>query len=298
MGGVLANNGDYTPWGKTSSESWDMNGKTWGYMAGGAIVGGISAGVGAAISASGGIMANTMGIMMSSAINSFGTTLYTGGQTDPSVSFGAGSYNFKKGTARGIWDWNDLSTMERIGYTAGALANTQDLVALFGSSTSYTVGSHVTKNDKTGHSYGYSQNVDDNIDISVASSKGWNPGGKTPGTTGHEARYLLQKFIPHKGRYFGSLRYHGKPGNSEITLYNVNKNILQNMTKRILGGLDPVSGGDLLYGFLNGCQSHVGRSLWAVGIPTLPINFHPYVLTLQLAIRQAAIQSSGILITR
>jgi len=104
--------------------------------------------------------------------------------------------------------------------------------------------------------------------------------------------------MPHKGRYYGSSHLQGKAGNWEITLNNVNKRILQNATQKILKGLDPASSSDLLYGFLNGCQSHVGRSLWMVGIPTLPINFHPFILSTQLTIRQAAIYSSGILTTR
>ena len=54
--------------------------------------------------------------------------------------------------------------------------------------------------------------------------------------------------------------------------------------------------GKLKYGFGFGCQSHVGRSLIAVGVPTLPINFHPLVLNTQLFIRQAGIFASPYLI--
>ncbi|MDR0659813.1 MAG: hypothetical protein LBG19_03210 [Prevotellaceae bacterium] len=32
--------------------------------------------------------------------------------------------------------------------------------------------------------------------------------------------------------------------------------------------------------------NHVSRSLWATGIPTLPINLHPYILNFQLMVRQ------------
>lgn len=59
-----------------------------GFMLGGAIVGGAVGYVGGLIAGSGIPMANTFGIASSSFVNSVGTTLYTGGQTDISVSFG------------------------------------------------------------------------------------------------------------------------------------------------------------------------------------------------------------------
>ena len=46
-----------------------------------------------------------------------------------SMSFGIGSYNFSNGSFRGLWDWNDLSTMERVGYSLGAFANATDITA-------------------------------------------------------------------------------------------------------------------------------------------------------------------------
>lgn len=74
------------------------------WMAGGAIVGGISGGMGGAIVSSGVPMANTLGIMGSSLTNSIGTHIYTGGMTDVGFSFGVGSYNLSKGEFRGLWD--------------------------------------------------------------------------------------------------------------------------------------------------------------------------------------------------
>jgi RHS repeat-associated protein len=75
QGGALANNGEINP------IKWDYNSaKTWGYMAGGAIVGAASSYIGATIAASGMPMANTVGIAMSSYVNSVGTNIYTGGQ--------------------------------------------------------------------------------------------------------------------------------------------------------------------------------------------------------------------------
>ena len=73
-GGVIANKSfNPTKWDFSSS-------KTWGYMLGGAVSGAISGGVGAAISNTGIVCANTLGIMAGSTINSVGAYCYTGGQ--------------------------------------------------------------------------------------------------------------------------------------------------------------------------------------------------------------------------
>ena len=91
-GGVIANKGQYNP------VKWDWSsGKTWGYMLGGAVVGGVSGYVGGAIATSGIPMANTVAIAGSSLVNSVGTWAYTGGQTPISISLGAVSYDFTNG---------------------------------------------------------------------------------------------------------------------------------------------------------------------------------------------------------
>ena len=119
-GGVIANKGQYNP-GK-----WDYSsGKTWGYVLGGAVVGGLAGLAGGAIAGSGIPMANTAAIAGSSLINSVGTYAYTGGQTPISISFGVLSYNFTN---------NDLGYLgkkgnkwyENLGYGLGALANLSD----------------------------------------------------------------------------------------------------------------------------------------------------------------------------
>lgn len=73
---------------------------------------------------------------------------------------------------------------------------------------------------------------------------------------------------------------------------NVNQKIPQNMTQNIDVGKG-LFGGTLKWNlFLYSCSNYVTRSLWAVGVPTLPINLHPHILNLQLAIRQIGIYSS------
>lgn len=88
-GGVIANKGEYNPL------KWDYSsGKTWGYMLGGAVVGGISGAIGGAIAGSGIPLANTAGIAASSFVNSIGTHIYTGGQTPITMSIGVASFDF------------------------------------------------------------------------------------------------------------------------------------------------------------------------------------------------------------
>ncbi len=120
MGGTMAN-GTYNP------TQWDYSsGKTWGYIAGGAIVGAASGAIGVAVAGSGMPFANTVGIALSSFVNSVGTTMYTGGQTDVLISFGAFSYNVTSGEV-GFLGKNGNSLLENIGYGLGALANLNDL---------------------------------------------------------------------------------------------------------------------------------------------------------------------------
>lgn len=103
QGGSLAN-------GTMNPLKWDYSsGKTWGYMGAGAVVGGLSGYIVGAVTTSGMPFANTAGLVAGSFINSVGTHIYTGGQTDVSVNFGIGSFNISKGEVRGLWNWNDLS---------------------------------------------------------------------------------------------------------------------------------------------------------------------------------------------
>lgn len=147
-GGVIANDGQYNP------TKWDYNsGKTWGYMLGGAVVGGVSGYAGWAIAGSGIPMANTVAIASSSLINSVGTNIYTGGQTPISMSFGVASYDFTNGTF-GYLGKKGNSALENIGYAFGALANLSDAVSLFrGGGQNVKVNSaKATKEDWWGHS--------------------------------------------------------------------------------------------------------------------------------------------------
>ena len=120
QGGSMAN-------GTMNPFKWDYSsGKTWGYMAGGAVVGGASGYIGGAVATSGMPFANTAGLVAGSFVNSVGTSIYTGGKTDASVNFGFGSYNFDTGEF-GYIGKKGNSALENIGYGLGALANLRDI---------------------------------------------------------------------------------------------------------------------------------------------------------------------------
>ena len=165
-GGVIANN-NYNP------IKWDYSsGKTWGYMAGGAVVGGVSGYLGWAVTSCGMPLANTAGIISSSFTNSVGTFIYTGGQTPVSICFGAGSYDITNNEWGWLWKrGNDWS--ENLGYAMGALANLSDLLIGFHPEKVDLVTRHAHRD--SGHSAiveegtytGYKDNPDVNGIISV-----------------------------------------------------------------------------------------------------------------------------------
>ena len=119
-GGSMAN-------GTMNPFKWDYSsGKTWGYMLGGAVTGALSGGASSAIATSGIPFANTLAIMGGSLANSVGTWMYTGGQTDITMSLGFGSFNFSTGKFSTFSTKN--SWYENLGYGLGALANVSDVL--------------------------------------------------------------------------------------------------------------------------------------------------------------------------
>ena len=270
-GGVIANNGKYNP------VKWDYgSGKTWGYMLGGALIGGLSSGFGVSIAASGGFMSNTLGIMGGSFMNSVGMAAITG-QGSPTISFGFGSFDLGNGQFSTIFDWGDLSTMEKIGYGFGALANLTDVVSLFGGGTNYDINSARTNKKQGDEWWGHYSGTGDGINISVG-----------PGANDHTSKMDFFKTID--GVEWPN--YANNSGTWSIRVNNANQKILQGMTRNIENGKG-LFFGDLKWNLVGqSCVNHTARSLWAVGIPTLPINLHPHILNFQLFVRQFGIYSS------
>jgi hypothetical protein len=271
-GGVIANDGQYNP------VKWDYSsGRTWGYMLGGAVVGGVSGYAGWAIAGSGIPMANTAAIASSSLINSVGTWAYTGGQTPISISLGVASYDFTNGTF-GYLGKKGNSALENIGYTFGALANLTDAVSLFrGGGQNVKVNSAKTKGlDEHGEPvdwWGHSSVTDENGN-SLVSVGPDSPVGKSSSISETWKNSI-------KGAKTNWGTYLGKEGTWSVELNNISTNAIRNYASGITRW-------DLL---LNSCVGHTTRALWSAGIPTI-YTFHPHLLNFQLLVRQIGIYSS------
>lgn len=244
---------------------------------------GLSAGAGAYVASTGGIMANTMGIVTSSYINSLGTAIYTGGKTDVGVSFGAGSYSFTNGSFRGIWNWGDLSTAEKIGYTAGALANVQDITAGLNG-----INVNVKSRPKLA---GHSQIDGDDVLISVGPNVDPWP---DVGGLKWEIKFAKENL---KGKIFvGENVSYIDYSDKQITtrLYNVSSK-LRYFTARLNDSRKLIGNACLSYGLLNGCVNYTSRALLFSGVVNvnalLPVTA-PVLLNLELALRQVAIYAS------
>ena len=297
VGGSIANN-TYNP------VNWEWgSGKTWGYMIGGGLVGGLSAWAGTAVTASGIPFANTLGIVASSSLNSIGTYVYSGGQTDLSIGFGFASYNITKN------EWGYLgkegnSTLENIGYGLGALANVQDLFAGY-SGTNIQVKS---RKDLFGHSElgEYSNNgVYQNGDalVSVGPDQYCTP------ETMERYRSMIEGVDVNTNLGFempfvkATLQGQSFPGKNismiqlddpqfVTNLYNVSGKIMRKMTTNLNNGRNLLNIGPLKYGLFNGCVNHTSRALAYSGVlnvnALLPIT-SPVLLNFELAIRNFGI---------
>ncbi len=255
FGGVSANGGQYNP-GK-----WDFeSGRTWGYLLGGAVTGAVSGGVGASVAAGGGAFASTMGIVVGSSINSFGTLLYTGGESDFSVSFGVGSYNFSEGKF-GYLGKKGNSALENIGYGLGALANVSDVLAGF---KPEDVQLNTEKSDAIGHSALTKVGETDPKNSLV--SVGPAPGGKWIYNP-----LKFQKGTNHWKNYVNA----GKDV-SKVVVKGVNLKTITNYGNHLNKGVN--------YNlYFSSCVNHTARALTLAGVPSIGI--HPFILNAQLYLR-------------
>lgn len=266
-GGVIANEGQYNP------IKWDYSsGKTWGYMLGGAVVGGASGYAGWAIAGSGIPMANTAAIAGSSLINSVGTWAYTGGQTPISISFGVASYDFTNGTF-GYLGKKGNKWYENLGYGFGALANLSDAISfLRGGGQNIKVNSAKTsKKDWWGHSSITDENGNSLVSVGPPFD---DPVGKS-----NSLSETWKNSIKNANLKWDT--YLGEKGTWSVELNNISTNAISKYASGITRW-------DLL---LNSCIGHTSRALWSAGVPNIYL-FHPHFLNTQLLIRQLGIYSS------
>ncbi|MCK4679304.1 MAG: hypothetical protein KAT48_14315 [Bacteroidales bacterium] len=241
--------GGYSGWkiGEAAgAKGWAMV----GYIAGGAAIGGFSGFAGASIAASGGFMANTMGLIAGSYAHSVGmASLSSTANINSNIgfSFGVGSYNISEDELGGLWNWSNNTTMENIGYTFGALANLQDVNQLI-NSTQATL--YTQKKDILSHSAVTKRNNPNDVLMSFGPND--NKGGN-----------LLKYSIGFRK----SQSYYHVYDDLPVDII-VNKYTLSAM--RGLGKVLPFQG------ITTNCVNMSSLSLWLNGIPNIGI--HPYLL--------------------
>lgn len=259
QGGSLAN-------GTMNPFKWDYSsGKTWGYMAGGALVGAASGGAANAVATSGMVGANTAAIMTGSLINSVGTFAYTGGQTDISVSFGFGSYNFSTGEF-GYLGKAGNKWYENVGYGLGALANAADILAGLHPGD-VELRTENTSSPGNKDVIGHSQLVDANGDPVVD----WGPGEQ------------LYKDDPFRSVPGTNMYENCNPLSADKMKWDP-VNISGVNTGRI-SGWNPTGNYNL---GLNSCVSQTSRALNASGV--FNVGIHPYLLYGQMYLRSLGVR--------
>lgn len=261
----MANGGEFNP-GK-----WDFgSGKTWGYMLGGAVVGGASGYAGWAVSTSGIPMANTAGIAVASSMNSVGTFMYTGGETPISISLGAASYDFTNGKF-GYLGKKGNKWYENLAYGFGAIANSIDFVSLAtGGGQNISANSATTKD---GHEWWGRSSITDqkgNTLVSVGPDGGVSKRGN-----------LLQTLKNSNVNSKVWDNYYSSAGTWRSTLNNVSTKVMTEYSNN-------VSRWNLL---LNSCVGHTSKALWLSGIPNIYL-FHPHMLNLQIMMTQLGIYAN------
>lgn len=260
IGGSLANGGNFNP-GKWNWSS----GKTWGFMLGGAVIGGVAGGAGAAIATSGIPMANTIGLAAASVINSGGLALLTGGDTDVMISLGILSFNFSNGSF-GYLAKKGNNLLTNVGYAFGGLANLADINLLINSTKSVL---YTQKNDMISHS-SIAKEGSNNALISYGPGK--------PPTTGvwgavNRTKANLSDLHPGGGLKKFALAF--QKSTSDYPQYydlpvklNLNRYVLNAVAK--IGEYLPYQG------LTTNCTNMASLSLWLNGIPNIGI--HPYIL--------------------
>ncbi|MFO0451263.1 MAG: RHS repeat-associated core domain-containing protein, partial [Pseudomonadota bacterium] len=99
-----------------------------GYIAGGALIGGVSGFAGGQIAGAGGAFANTLSATFSSSLNSIGMSALSGGATPISTNFGAFSLDWESGEI-GFIGRDDNNVLDNVGFALGMFSLASDITA-------------------------------------------------------------------------------------------------------------------------------------------------------------------------
>ena len=238
--------------------------KKLGYVIGGAVVGGLSAGIGVAVASSGVVAANTLAILFASTTNTVGMAALTQGNVSSNVSFGPVSissdgeigYLGKKGN----------SMLENIGYGFGTLASISDILAGLNPGE---VQLNTEKSDLIGHSSLTKVGETNPHDSYV--SVGPDPGGP----------WIFNPFKFKKGT--NDWKNYVDAGSDvwKVTVKGVNVKRIMDYGARLDQGVN--------YNlYFSSCVNHTARALTLAGAPTIGI--HPFILHAQMFARSVGIR--------
>jgi RHS repeat-associated protein len=271
-GGVAAN-------GSANPADWDFSsGKTWGYMLGGAVIGGASGVLGGAVAGGTTVLpytgltveyglgwGATAGTIAGSTANSLGMWAMTGGKSDISTSLGAVSFNWSA-MARGEDGFGYLgkegnSGWENFGYALGALGNLSDLSRT--QATLYT---------EKGNAISHSAIVDDNFDKLMS----YGPNDDKINGGGFKDQIVTRKPFAQNAASYKKFGLALRKGTSEYGVY-YDLPVKVNVNKYAIGALRGVTRALPFYqGISLNCVNMASISLWLSGIPN--IGLHPYIL--------------------
>lgn len=238
-----------------------------GYIFGGALFGGISAGVGNAIATTGMAFAGTSSMAASSLVFSGGMHAVSGGTSDVMVNLGAASYNLSDRTWRSFH--SERSFASDLSYGIGTFSNLSDVYAFAQGAYGCTSGKVdlVTKNDHVGHAAVVRHEGTENI-ISHGPFERVLIGGEVVET-------------PYTNDWWNHLDDTGfdRATVSRITITNVKVNVVEDYASAM--GRHPVWR-------LTGpnCTSSASNALLKAGVLNMPILRHPVLLELQMLARQ------------
>lgn len=263
-GGTLANDGQLNP------TKWDFSsGNTWGYMFGGAVVGGFSGVASYGVSTSGIPMANTAAIATGSLMNSIGTYAYTGGRTDIMLSLGIASLNISSGEF-GYLGRKGNSFIENLGYGLGAISNFNDIMVGFSKANIGDVDLATEHSDAIGHSAIVEPGTTD-INSSIVS---FGP---------PDSDLTLNPFKSVRGT--NNWSNHLGPGESTwvTKITGINKS-------KVLSYGNKLSTHTPKYNlYTSSCVTHASVALLKSGF--LNIGIHPYILAGQAYLREIGIRN-------
>ena len=250
--------------------------QTYEYMLGGAIIGGASGYLGATIAASGGLMANTFATVISSYTYSTSMSALSSGMMQPSINFGAASYNL------GNNDWDYLGEKGNkwyadLGYGLGAFSNLTDIWA--GIKGAYSSNSSLELQTDW-HSQIYDPETNSTFSWG-ANKPGTNEPFFAPGTSIWEKLPYAPKRLAPTTNYTNTKDFFFRT----VDINRVNTGLYRDYISQL-----PKPGQYYRYASLFSiksmhCTIAASRSLLAGGVFNLPILRMPWLLDLQMRIR-------------